>query len=330
MAYSKAKFKCNDDRASPCFRPFWIGNVSVRNFVRISHLFHACYMLRPSHAPWPGHSNNVWWSIQLLSSSFCSPFQTSAISSVLGPYSPQHPILTHNLCCSLVVWETKFHTQTKRRYNYNFVYVLSLSSHRGYGKTNAKQNGSKPSPNFIYFEFVFEYTFDMWLVTGWPTGLQLPTGTVSSPPHPRPTLQPTQHPIQLVPGLFSRQKSGRDEKLITHLQLVPRLRIPGAVPPFSHTSSWLGAQLHTQTHVAVTIGVAFVAVVAPTPWREGNTWVVLVSGAPWRHADGWTGRRAPWTRGTSRHVALTSRSTPVICETQIQIQSRRGMRQCIT
>jgi hypothetical protein len=27
MAYSKAKLKSNGDKASPCFKPFWIGNV---------------------------------------------------------------------------------------------------------------------------------------------------------------------------------------------------------------------------------------------------------------------------------------------------------------
>jgi hypothetical protein len=28
MAYSKAKLKSSGDRASPCFRPFWIGKLS--------------------------------------------------------------------------------------------------------------------------------------------------------------------------------------------------------------------------------------------------------------------------------------------------------------
>jgi hypothetical protein len=31
MAYSKAKLKSNGDKASPCFRPFWIGNVRYIN-----------------------------------------------------------------------------------------------------------------------------------------------------------------------------------------------------------------------------------------------------------------------------------------------------------
>jgi hypothetical protein len=28
MAYSKAKLKSSGDKASPCFRPFWIGKLS--------------------------------------------------------------------------------------------------------------------------------------------------------------------------------------------------------------------------------------------------------------------------------------------------------------
>jgi hypothetical protein len=31
MAYSKAKLKSNGDRASPCFSPFWIGNLSDKS-----------------------------------------------------------------------------------------------------------------------------------------------------------------------------------------------------------------------------------------------------------------------------------------------------------
>jgi hypothetical protein len=35
-------------------------------------------------------------------------------------------------------------------------------------------------------------------------------------------------------------------KLATHLQLVPRLRAYGAIPPLQHTSSWSGTTLSTQ------------------------------------------------------------------------------------
>jgi hypothetical protein len=39
--------------------------------------------------------------------------------------------------------------------------------------------------------------------------------------------------------------SGRGVKLITHLHLVSRLRIPGFIPPLPHTSSWSGYELST-------------------------------------------------------------------------------------
>jgi hypothetical protein len=46
MAYSKAKLKSSDDKASPCFRPFWIGKLSdkclpIRTLLYVSfkHIF---------------------------------------------------------------------------------------------------------------------------------------------------------------------------------------------------------------------------------------------------------------------------------------------------
>jgi len=44
-------------------------------------------------------------------------------------------------------------------------------------------------------------------------------------------------------GLFPRGKSGRGPKLTTHLHPVPKLRMRGAIPPLSNTSSWCGSQL---------------------------------------------------------------------------------------
>jgi hypothetical protein len=40
MAYSKAKLKSSGDKASPCFRPFWIGKLSDRCLFRFSHCRH--------------------------------------------------------------------------------------------------------------------------------------------------------------------------------------------------------------------------------------------------------------------------------------------------
>jgi hypothetical protein len=47
---------------------------------------------------------------------------------------------------------------------------------------------------------------------------------------PRPASGPTQPPIHRVPGNPTLEVSGRDVKLITHLHLVPRLSIRGAIP----------------------------------------------------------------------------------------------------
>jgi hypothetical protein len=38
---------------------------SDQNFMLISHLSHACYMLRPS-PPGFDHPNNIWWSVQVM------------------------------------------------------------------------------------------------------------------------------------------------------------------------------------------------------------------------------------------------------------------------
>jgi hypothetical protein len=44
-------------------------------------------------------------------------------------------------------------------------------------------------------------------------------------------------PIQRVPGALSQGQSGWDVKLTADFNLVPRLRMRGAVPPLSHVSS---------------------------------------------------------------------------------------------
>jgi hypothetical protein len=57
----------------------------------------------------------------------------------------------------------------------------------------------------------------------------------------RPALRPTQTTIQWSPGALSLGLSGKDVKLTTHLQLVPRSRIHGAISLLSHASSRRGA-----------------------------------------------------------------------------------------
>jgi hypothetical protein len=41
-------------------------NSSNQNHVRISHVSNSCYMPRPSNPPWFDHSNNIWWSVQII------------------------------------------------------------------------------------------------------------------------------------------------------------------------------------------------------------------------------------------------------------------------
>jgi hypothetical protein len=45
MAYSKAKLKTSDDRASPCFRPFWIGQL-----LTITDINHRSYSIRKKYS----------------------------------------------------------------------------------------------------------------------------------------------------------------------------------------------------------------------------------------------------------------------------------------
>jgi hypothetical protein len=70
--------------------------------------------------------------------------------------------------------------------------------------------------------------------------VRVPAGAGNFSLHPasRPALEPDGYQ-----GLVPWRQSGRGVKLTTHLHLVPRSRIHGAIPPLSNTSSWRGAQL---------------------------------------------------------------------------------------
>jgi len=74
---------------------------------------------------------------------------------------------------------------------------------------------------------------------GWTTGVHMEF--FSSP------LQPDRlwgSPSLLSRGTEDSSSGGRRDrsvKLTTHFHLVSRLRMPGAIPPFPHTSPWHGA-----------------------------------------------------------------------------------------
>jgi hypothetical protein len=56
---------------------------SDQNFVSISHISHECYMINSHHPPGLGHTNNIWWTYKLWSSSLCSFLQCPITSSSL-------------------------------------------------------------------------------------------------------------------------------------------------------------------------------------------------------------------------------------------------------
>jgi hypothetical protein len=77
-----------------------------------------------------------------------------------------------------------------------------------------------------YFVIVLDYGLDD---RGFESrqGLRIFLLTIAS----RPALGPTQLPIQWVPGTLPRGQSGRGVMMTTHLHLVQRSRMRGAIPP---------------------------------------------------------------------------------------------------
>jgi len=67
--------------------------LSHLNSLCISHIFHACYIPRPSHPPWFDHPNNIWWSIHVTKLLIMHSSQVSL--PLRSKYSPQHPVLKH-------------------------------------------------------------------------------------------------------------------------------------------------------------------------------------------------------------------------------------------
>jgi hypothetical protein len=45
MAYSKAKLKSSSDRASTCFRPFWIGQLLTIKYINLQTVNHRITVL---------------------------------------------------------------------------------------------------------------------------------------------------------------------------------------------------------------------------------------------------------------------------------------------
>jgi len=75
--------------SSECSLPF---RFHVQNFVQISHISLAYYIPRPSHPPWFYRLNNIWWSVQLWSSSLnkCTLFNCINVASTHSFWTTAH------------------------------------------------------------------------------------------------------------------------------------------------------------------------------------------------------------------------------------------------
>jgi quinol-cytochrome oxidoreductase complex cytochrome b subunit len=84
-----------------------------------SHLSYACHMPVQSHSPWFDHSNNVWWTAQIMKLLIMHFFQLSVIFSLLVK------IFSSSLCSQTPL---KFYIHTKQQVKFpvNFIPVIPL------------------------------------------------------------------------------------------------------------------------------------------------------------------------------------------------------------
>jgi hypothetical protein len=99
--------------SAPLWRPisFW-ANVTwfshVRQDLAIMYglVYHACYMLRPSHP-------NIQWTAQSRSSSSCNFLHQYVTWSLLAPNIPLNTLFSNTFSLRFPsMWRTKFHTHT--------------------------------------------------------------------------------------------------------------------------------------------------------------------------------------------------------------------------
>jgi hypothetical protein len=103
---------------------FFPSGFSMKNFVCVFHPSHACSMPRPSHTPWFYHSDNIWWSVQVMkllimqSSPFSHPFLP-----LRSKYSSQHPVFKQpqSMLCLCV--------RGKELYIYIYIYIGFIRIH---------------------------------------------------------------------------------------------------------------------------------------------------------------------------------------------------------
>ena len=57
---------------------------------------HTCYVPRPSHSSWFDHTNNIWWSVQIMNLLIVRfPPLPCQLHPSMSQISPQRPILEH-------------------------------------------------------------------------------------------------------------------------------------------------------------------------------------------------------------------------------------------
>jgi hypothetical protein len=77
---------------------------------------HMCYMPRPSHSSRFDYPNNIWWWVQVLSSSLCSLLCSPVAFSLLGPNILLSTLFlnTRSLCSSLSVRDQASHPKKQQ------------------------------------------------------------------------------------------------------------------------------------------------------------------------------------------------------------------------
>jgi len=85
--------------------------------LRFPHQYPVCTSLLPRtcHMPHPSHLNNIWWGVQIISSSLCNLPHTPVTSSLLGPIILLSTLFSDSLSLFSSMWATKFHTRTKQQ-----------------------------------------------------------------------------------------------------------------------------------------------------------------------------------------------------------------------
>jgi len=109
---------------------------SDQNFLCMYHLFHACYITRPSHPSWFDHPNNIWWSVQVNEVPHHAVFSTPSVYVAVNTDSKMFLCLHVTVRTFPHIPQT-IHQQTSHFYSYSTLlslktpfWVLFLEAHK--------------------------------------------------------------------------------------------------------------------------------------------------------------------------------------------------------